>query len=151
MTEYDNETNVEGAGEFEGDSVLDVDTGDAREPSVVDDGEYLIRITGFRKDAEGRIVRTSASGNRYFIVALDIPEEEFSKSFTHILSVPTDDMDPKQLNAVKWALECFKRCFDLDELNFNNMPGKTGYAILRKDSDPVYGEQNKVRKLITGA
>jgi len=132
-------------------TILDIDTSDAQEPSCVDPGEYKIRITGFRKDQSGNIVRTSDSGNRYFIMTFDIPDEEFSKGLSKIFSLPNKDHDAKQTNAIKWNLECFKKAFGLDEINFSAMVGKEGYAILGISSSEQYGDQNEVKKFITGA
>lgn len=146
-TEYDPTAGYEDGGE----TIIDIDTSDAVEPSVVEDGEYPIRITGFRKDGQGKIVRTAASGSRYFIVVFDIPEEAASKSFSKIFSIPDDtQMDAKRLNMCKWDLEIFKRAFGLTEINFNEMVGKEGYALLTVKNDPQYGESNEVKKFITG-
>lgn len=135
-----------------GESILDIDTGDAVEPICVEDGEYKIRITGFKKDKDGKIVRTKTeTGNKFFIVNFDIPYEASSKNFSKIFSVPVEGMDAKKLNGVKWDLECLKRAFNLTELNFNEMVGREGYAILRKVSSEQYGEQNDIVKFIIGA
>ena len=135
-----------------GESILDINTSDAQEPTVVEDGEYKIRITGFRKDNDGKIVRTKEeTGNKFFIVTFDIPDEVTSRGFSKIFTVPVDGMDPKRLNSVKWDLECLKRAFNLTELNFNTMVGREGYALLRKTSSAEYGDQNEVVKFITGA
>ena len=132
-------------------TLLDIDTSDAQEPAAVDDGEFKLRITGQRKDNEGRIVRTSEKGNRYFIITFDIPEEPFSKGLSKIFSVPTDGMELKQLNAIKWDIECFKRAFNLPDLNFDGMIGREGYALLRKTFSEEYGDQNGIKLFITGA
>lgn len=150
MTEHE-EIYQDVAGEM-GESILDIDTSSAIEPACVEDGEYKIRITGFKKDNDGKIVRTkSETGNKFFIVNFDIPTEAASKNFSKIFSVPVEGMDAKRLNGVKWDLECLKRAFNLTELNFNEMVGKEGYAILRKTSSEQYGEQNDVVKFIIGA
>lgn len=132
-------------------TILDVDTSDAIEPQAVEEGEYKIRITGFRKDSDGNIVRTAESGNKYFIVVFDIPDIAASKGLSQIYSVPTADMEPKQLNSSKWALESFKRCFGVSEINFDALIGREGYAILGLKNDPEYGEQNVVKKLVVPA
>lgn len=133
-------------------TILDIDTSDAVEPKCVEDGEYLIRITGFKKDDKGNIVRTKLeTGNKFFILSFDIPDEPYSKGFSQIFSVPTPDMEPKRVNAVKWELDCFKRCFGVSEIDFNNLVGKTGYALLIKTTSAEYGDQNKVSKFIVGA
>lgn len=146
---YDDNNDVPDENFEEG--VVDIDTSNAQEPTIVEPGEYKIRITGFRKDNDKKIIRTSDAGNRYFIVVFDIPAEEFSKSFTHLLSLPSEDMDAKRLNSVKWNLELFKRAFNLSEINFNSMIGKEGYALLKVTSSEDYGEQNAVAKFVAGA
>ena len=151
MGKYDNEMNSAPSSDNYDSDFIDIDTSDAKEPVAVEPGEYKIRITGFRKDAEKKIVRTSDKGNRYFIVTFDIPSEEFSKGLSNIFSLPTDDMDAKQKNAVKWRLEVFKRAFNLTELKFDSMIGREGYAILNKTFDAQYGEQNNITNFIAGA
>lgn len=131
-------------------TILDIETSDSQEPSCVEPGEYQIRITGFRKDAQGKIVRTSEKGSKYFIITFDIPNEEFSKGLSKVFSVPSEGMEPKRVNAIKWDLECFKRAFGLATLDFNDMVGREGWAMLKTTSSPQYGEQNEVAKFITG-
>ena len=152
MGKYDTESNTSttSSDNYESD-FIDIDTSDAKEPAAVEPGEYKIRITGFRKDAEKKIVRTSDKGNRYFIVTFDIPSEEFSKGLSNIFTLPTDEMDAKQKNAVKWRLEVFKRAFNLTELKFDSMIGREGYVILNKTFDDQYGEQNNITNFIAGA
>lgn len=130
---------------------IDIDTSDAVEPKAVEPGEYKIRITGFRKDGQGQVVRTSQSGNRFFILTFDIPSEPTSKGLSKIFSLPTEDTEPKRLNAIKWELECFKKAFGLVDLNLNSMIGREGYAILTLTESEEYGQQNEVKKFITGA
>lgn len=146
MPEYDPMNDANNGGE----TILDIDTSDAVEPSVVMDGEYRLRITGFRKDSDGKIVRTAASGSKYFIVTFDIPTEATSKSLSKIFSIPDESMEPKRLNMCKWDLEVFKRAFKLTELNFSTMVGAEGYALLTIKQDAQYGESNEVKKFITG-
>jgi hypothetical protein len=132
-------------------TILDIDTSDAQEPAAVDDGEYKLRITGQRKDSEGVIVRTSDKGNKFCIITLDIPDEPYSKGVSKLLMVPTNGMTAKQINDAKWEIECFKQAFNLPEMNFDAMIGKEGYGLLRKTFSEDYGEQNAVKKFITGA
>ena len=140
----------EGIMEEGGESILDIDTSDAIEPAVVEPGEYEIRITGFRKDNNGRIVRSSDSGWKGFIITFDIPSEITSKGLSRVFSVPTEDLEEKRVNSIKWDLECFKQAFGLSEINFNAMVGKTGWALLKKVVSDDYGEQNEIAKFITG-
>lgn len=147
------EDHYEGYEEVE-DTLIDCDVDDAQEPVAVAPGEYKIRITGFVKDGQGRIKRKSDSGNEYFIVSFDIPDEEFSKSFTHIFSIPTKQLeqeDPKKVNSMKWQLKVLKDAFNLVEIKFNDMVGREGYALLTLVESDEYGKQNKIKKFIVGA
>lgn len=138
-------------------SILDIDTSDAVEPSAVEAGEYEIRITGQRKDQDGNVVRTSGSGNEYFIITFDIPSEEASKGFSKVFSTPSPEMEPKRRNATKWAIEEFKRCFGLTTLTiFKNkdatcwdaMIGAKGYVLLSRVETEKYGAQNEIKKFL---
>lgn len=60
-------------------------------------------------------------------------------------------MDAKQLNNAKWNLEIFKRAFGLTEINFNNMIGKEGWAMVKLVPEGDYPEKNEVSKYIAGA
>ena len=132
-------------------SILDIDTSDAIEPQAVEAGEYRVRCTGFRKDNDGNIVREGQSGNKYFIMTLDIPDEPASKGLSAIYSVPGPNDDPKQVNNKKWRLETLKRAFGVSEINFDALIGMEAFAMLSVKSDPEYGEQNEVQKFIAGA
>jgi len=146
MSDYDPTADYETGGEI----IIDVDTSDAVEPSVVEDGEYKIRITGFNKD-NGKIIRIDKNGGKYFLTVFDIPNEPASKSFSKFFSIPDETMmDKKKLNSSKWELELFKRAFGLSELNFSTMVGAEGWAMLGTQVDEQYGDKNYVKKFITG-
>lgn len=147
MSDYD--YNEEMGNEF-----LDLDTSDAQEPMCVSEGEYQIRVTGFAKDSDGNITRVAESGNKYFIVSFDIPSEEFSKSFNKFYGVPGENDDPKTRNSKAWQIKLLKKAFGLPEeggLNYVALIGREGYAMLGIKEDPEYGEQNYIKKLISGA
>jgi len=129
---------------------LDIDTSDAVEPTAVEDGEYKIRITGLRKK-DGKIICLDSNGNKYFMINFDIPSEPSSKGFSKFFGLPSEDLDAKKNNSNKWELECFKKAFNLTEINFNSMIGREGYAILTRTESQEYGAQNNVKKFITGA
>jgi hypothetical protein len=146
MSDYDPTADYETGGE----TIIDVDTSDAVEPSVVEDGEYKIRITGFNKD-NGKIIRIDKNGGKYFLTVFDIPNEPASKSFSKFFSIPDESqMDKKKLNSSKWDLELFKRAFGLSEINFSTMVGAEGWAMLGTQVDEQYGDKNYVKKFITG-
>jgi len=153
MPEYDDFNDNNTASSTSGlDSILDVDTESAVEPSAVDEGVYKLRITGFRLDKLGNVERTSEKGYRYIIVTLDIPSEPTSKGFSKMLGLPNPDMDSKQLNAVNWEMQCFKDCFGiLKGDSYRTMIKKEGWGLLKKVSSEKYGLQNEIDKFVTGA
>jgi hypothetical protein len=138
-------------------SFIDVDTSDAVEPMVVDDGEYKIRLIGYRtqKDESGeeKILRTDKNGGKYLMPIFDFPEEIAARSFSHFLRIPNaDTMDAKQLNGAKWELEVFKKAFTVEGgFNPEDLVGRETWALIRKVDDVTYGEQNALKKFITGA
>jgi len=149
MANYDdfNNTSEEAT---QSEDFLDIDTSDAVEPTAVEDGEYKIRITGYRKK-EGKIISLDANGNKYFMINFDIPSEPASKGFSKFFGLPSDDLDAKKNNSNKWELECFKKAFGLSEINFNSMIGREAWAILTRTESQEYGAQNNIKKFITGA
>ena len=141
-------------GQFDGgDSILDIDTSGAIEPSAVEAGEYELEITGYKSTiVEDRVVFVNTGDyGRYFVVLFSIPNEIHSKGLSKIIPVPDKDNDtPKDFAKNEWALDCFKRAFGLTSINFRSV-GQRGYALLSCDADPTYGAQNKIKKFITGA
>ena len=135
-----------------GESFLDIDTSDAIEPALMEDGtENLIRIIGYNKQ-DDNIVRESDSGYKHFLVLFDFPNEIAAKSFPQIYSIPTDPMDEKQTNRAKWELELLKRAFQIEGgINFEEIVGNEGWAIIgKKDENKGFGEQNYIKKLLAG-
>ena len=138
-------------------SIYNMDLNDAQEPTCVEAGEYKVRCTGFRKDKDSNTVRTFNKDGYdlpYVLVMLDIPNEPSSKDFTFFLGLPSTEegaMTPKELNTVKWRTKEFLTAFKMEELNFNLFQGAEAYAILDIKSDPEYGDQNIVKRFISGA
>ena len=129
-------------------SFLDYNLNDVPELTALPDGqEYELRIL----ECE---VKTSAAGNPMVITRFDVPSEPNSKGITHVMMLPTQADDEKKRNGRLRALKMFCEAFDIPtdggiELG-ENVVGNTGWAILGIEDSPEYGEQNRVRRFVTG-
>jgi len=121
---------------------------DVVEPEAVQEGEYKLRLI----ECEG--VKENASGNPYILPRFEIPEEPTSKDLTHYMALPHDGMDAKDLNKTLARLKTFGEAFGVDfgrQVEFEELAGLEGWAILGHKDDEEYGPQNFVKKFITGA
>lgn len=124
----------------QGGSFLDLNLDDAQEPKVLPEGEYKIRVSGAEKS-------TDKNNNPYILLRLEVPDEPYSKTFTHFLGFPTDDMTPKDQNARKWRMkEAFEAFgFDYQSRPLEDLRGSETWATLGEtDEDPTYGKSNRV-------
>ena len=123
---------------------LDVPTGDAVEPKAMPGGEYKLRIVN-------AVIGVDKNDHNYFLPSFDIPSEPYSKSFTRFFGLPHDGMDDKQVNAAKFHLDAFKRCFGIKKQKFSmdEILGLEGWAILGLGKeDEEYGQQNYIKRFI---
>ena len=122
---------------------LDVPTGDAVEPKAMPAGEYKLRITS-------ALMGVDKNGHDYFLPRFEIPKEPFAKEFTRFFGLPHSEMTDKQVNAAKFNLDSFKKCFKIkkDKFSMDEIIGMEGWAILGLGEDDEYGEQNYIKKFI---
>ena len=125
-------------------SLLDMNLGDAVEPTVVPAGEeYKLRIMSAPVDND-------KNGAPYMRPIFEIPDVPTSKAFSDFLRIPHPGLSPKEMNDAKWRMTLFLQCFGMDParpLDPEELKGREGWAILgTKDDD--YGESNTVRKYI---
>lgn len=127
----------------QGETFLDVETGDAIEPKAVAAGEYKIKIVNVSID-------TDKNGHPYMLPRFEVVGEPAAKDFTQFLRLPHDELSEKQLNAAKWNLSQFKQAFGMGEgkISLDEMMGLEGWAILGVREDEEFGQQNTLRKYI---
>ena len=127
----------------------DMDLDGSQEPITVKPGEeYKLIIVSVTDGVD-------KNGFDYVMPRLEIVGEPFAKDFTHFLHLPSKEMTEKKLNQVKWALKSFTDCFEID-MSIPHDPkeewvGHEGYGILGANESDDYGEQNFIKKLVTGA
>lgn len=129
----------------QGETFLDVPTGDAVESKAQSAGEYKIKIVAATIDVD-------KNGHDYFLPRFEIVGEPYAKDLTKFHGLPHDDMTEKQSNAAKYNLDQFKKCFGLPsegKLLASEMIGLDGWAILGVGpEDPEYGVQNYIRRYV---
>ena len=135
-------------------SFLDLNLNDVPDLKALEDGEYELRLT----DVELRTVNNSAStynGAQFLLLKFDVPSEPDSKGVTHTLFLPREVDDDKQKNARLRQLKAFCDAFDVDytkgiDIDEMKASGATGWALLKMEEDPEYGEQNRIRRFVVG-
>lgn len=133
---------------------LDIDTTEAVEPTAVaGDKEYKIRIVGFIEkeiDNEMQKIWLTRTGKPCMMPVFEISSEPTAKEFNYYIGLPHDEMSEKEKNNSLWALEKFKKCFNVPDgkVDLDDIIGNEGWAILGLKEDEQYGEQNFIKKFI---
>lgn len=123
------------------------DLENAQDPIAVEEGEYKVRII----ECDG--VRENSAGNPYILPRFEIADEPLAKDFTQYMALPTQDMDAKKSERTRATLKKFCKAFDLDFAQFDTdeLAGMEGWVILGKSYDDQYGEQNFIKRYVSGA
>ena len=122
---------------------------DAQEPTIAKSGsEQKLRIVSVRTG-------TDKNGCDYFMPVYEVINAPMVKEFSHFMYVPDrDNLSEKQFKRALYAVKVFVKCFSIDisrPIDYeDDLPGKVGWAILGSRDDDEYGEQNTIRKYVTG-
>jgi len=135
-------------------SFLELNLNDVPDLNALEDGEYELRLTS----AELRTVNNAAStynGAQFILLKFDVPSEPNSKGITHTLFLPREVDDDKDRNARLRQLKAFCDAFDIDytrgiDIEELKNSAATGWALLKMEDDPEYGEQNRIRRFVVG-
>jgi len=130
-------------------TILEYDLNDTVEPTVLPaDTEAELRIVNVRIDND-------KNGYPYMMPFFEVANDPYAKEFSHFLRLPHDEQDAKQLNNTKRRLKIFYDAFGIDYSRGVNpsedLPGKTGWAILgMRESDFSGEEENYVKRFVAG-
>ena len=128
-------------------SFLDLNVNDVPDLIALPEGEeYQLRIL----ECE---IKTSAKGNQGIQCRFDVPAEPNSKDITHWIGIPSANDDEKKRNSALRRIRDFCTCFGIPTdggIDLSNVQGNTGWAILAIENDDTYGEQNRIKRFITG-
>ena len=126
----------------------------AVEPKAVDDGEYTLKITDWKTDDKGSVVKENQNGNPFIMPVLEIvecAEAEYAKAITKYLPLPHPDMTKKERNAARYNLRMFWEAFGVDytqRIIYEDVIGLTAEALLSVSADSGYGEQNNIDRFL---
>jgi hypothetical protein len=128
--------------------ILDLNLDEAKEPVVVPDSEYEVKITSMQ-------LKKSEKGNEYFSVSLEIIDEPAAAPVFYLLMLPNGE-DERMDNRWKLNLRRFFQAFDVDYNNLEvdtenrviGVKGHIGWVFLRTEEDQEYGLRNIVKRVV---
>ena len=130
-------------------SFLDLNLNDVPELEVLADGEYELRVTG----AELKSYSNAKGAGQFISLSFDCPAEPNSKGIYHTLFLPNPGDDEKKRNNALRSIKYFCDAFGVDYsqgIDIEGLVGVTGWAILKTESSEDYGDQNRIRRFVTG-
>lgn len=131
----------------ESNSMLDLSFDNVVEYEAVPEGEYQLRIDD--------IVAASGEKGPYVRAVLLPVGNDMAKTISHVMMLPQANDEPRKKNNRLLALRSFYEAFGVDytsgPVNLEDLKGLTAWAFLRVETSDTYGEQNQVRRWITGA
>lgn len=125
-------------------SFIEININDAIEPSIVEEGEYAVRI----EDAE---VKVGQSGKKYLGLRLSILNENNVKQVNEVLMLPDAADDESTKNRRLLALKRMCTCFDYEPqggIDTAELIGREGRVFLKIEDSEQYGKSNKVRRYV---
>lgn len=125
-------------------SFIEININDAIEPSIVEEGEYAVRI----EDAE---VKVGQSGKKYLGLRLSILNEDNVKQVNEVLMLPDAADDESTKNRRLLALKRMCTCFDYEPqggIDTAELIGREGRVFLKIEDSEQYGKSNKVRRYV---
>ena len=128
--------------------ILELNLDDAKEPVVVPDGEYQVKLTSMQ-------LKESEKGNKYFSASLEVTDEPDAAPVFHNLMLPNGE-DERRDNGWKLNLRKFFEAFDIDYHNLETdsdnkvvgVKGKTAWVFLKTEESEEYGSRNIVKRVI---
>lgn len=138
-------TNEAGATEID----LGVNLDDIPSQHAVPEGEYQLILAS----CEIRDQKPEKGTGRFIMATFEVTEDPDAKLITHVMMLPAAaDPDRKRNNRLR-AIGDFFKCFNIPSqgpVNLAAYEGNTGWAILSVEDGGEYGEQNRVKRFITG-
>lgn len=131
-------------------SDLKDDIENAAEPKVLPAGtEVKARIINVRSGISDK------NDCPWFSPVFDVPAEPMAKEFNDFFwELQRDKLTAKEFERAKFQFKSFATAFGIDYARplslEDDLPGKEGYLIVGVRKDDTYGEQNTVRKYVSG-
>lgn len=99
------------------------------------------------------IEKVSDKGVHFMMPFFEVIDDPYCKEFGDYMPLPDkDNMGPKELNQRRLRISSFLAAFGLGTtLDFDELQGKEGWAILGVGTDKDDQPQNKINKYVVGA
>lgn len=130
-------------------SMLDLSFDNVVEYEARPEGEYELRLE--------EVMQGQGDKGKYIRARLQIVGDDFAKEISHVMMLPQDGDDARKKNNRLLAIQRFYDAFGIDyksgpvNLAQYSNQGLTAWGILRLENNDQYGDQNSVRRWITGA
>lgn len=128
--------------------IVDLDFDNVVEPSVVPDGQYQLMVVTTPQVKDSK----STEGNKYIEVRFEILGQPTAKEVIHRLSMPKAGDSDKVRNEKSWRIKAMCQALGIvlsGSLDLSELVGRDCWAKLSTESDPVYGDKNRIDAFIT--
>jgi hypothetical protein len=122
----------------------------AKEPTVLSAGtEVKARIVSVRSGTSDK------NSCDWFMPTFDVPNDPMVQEFNDFFwELDREKLDAKQFERGLYKFQQFMQCFDIDISRpfdkEDEWPGKEGWVIVGVRKSDEYGDQNSVKKYVTG-
>lgn len=128
---------------------LGVNLDEIPEQRAVPEGEYQLLLV----DAEVKQQKPEKGTGRFIQATIEIVDAPDSKLVNHIMMLPQEGDNERKRNNRLRNIGDFFRTFGIPRqgsVNLSAYAGNTGWGILTVEDGKEYGEQNRIKRFITG-
>ena len=126
---------------------IDIDADAAREPEIVERGEYEVQVLGVDEE-----VRTSQTGNQLLTVRLAIVGVPYAQDIYYNLFLPNPDKDERNNNKRLLRWKQFIEAVGLEKTdsgyNLQEATGRTARAVIDEERDQDDMPRNRLVRFI---
>lgn len=131
--------------------LVDQNIADTPDPVVMAaDSEVKLRIIS----AEYNQKAEKNNGNPYLMVRFEVCDQPLAKEISKFFALPCHELDAKKNEAAKRTLKYLGEAFGVDfnrPFEDEDLVGLEGWVILGVESTEQYGDQNFIKRFVTGA
>lgn len=116
---------------------------------AVAEGEYHLLLVS----AEIKDQKPEKGSGRFLQATMEVMDDPNAKLISHVMMLPSEDDNDRKKNNRLRAIGDFLKAFSIPSsgsVNFAQYEGNMGWAVLRVETSDDYGDQNKIRRFITG-
>ena len=126
---------------------IDIDADAARDPEVVERGEYEVQVLGVDEE-----IRTSQNGNQYITVRCALVGVPYAEDIYHNLFLPDSNLEERRNNKRLLQWKAVVDAFGLEKTsngyNLQELVGKTARAVVGEDRDQNDMPRNRIVRFL---